>query len=67
MKDLPEQQVLYWRVPASPEHILKIAELSVEQLARVIVNIRTMERFKSTTTAGSCGHTPETISTHAIE
>jgi 8-oxo-dGTP diphosphatase len=39
LKDLPEQQVLYWRVPASPEHILKIAELSVEQLARVIVNI----------------------------
>lgn len=39
LKGLPEQQVLYWRVPASPEHILKIAELSVEQLARVIVNI----------------------------
>ena len=39
LKDLPEQQVLYWRVPASPEHILTIAELSVEQLARVIVNI----------------------------
>lgn len=40
---LPEQQLMYWRVPASPEHILKIAELSVEQLARVIINVELWE------------------------
>ena len=39
LKTLPEQQVLYWRVPATAEHMIKMAELSVEQLARVMVNV----------------------------